>query len=185
MAFKSVDQQSASTDEVLYNVQVYKGEHSVTFTRNGVSKNTWDDWGLIPSPRPSEPVNGIWSKGTAIDGVNGQEDLVRRQPYHAVNSTNLLNQALDNDNPTKIKQAVGYDILMAAQGTMAFLIADQNHSFFAKQQEILNFLHNQSMTMVFKDDPSKTYTVRTAVESFSSGAKYSGVSINYSVISET
>ena len=187
MAFKSVDQQSNSSDDVLYNVQVYKGEHSVTFTKNGVSKNTWNDWGLIPSSRPSEPVNGIWSRGVSIDGVNGQEDLVRRQPYHAVNSTGLLNDALNNDNPAKIKTASGYryDLLTAAQGSLSFLIADQNHSFFAKQQEILNFLHNQSMSMKFSDDSSKTYTVRVTVDSFDSSPKYSGLTINYTVLNET
>ena len=185
MAFKAVDGQSSSSDEILYNVQIYKGEHSVTFTKGSVSKNTWDDWGLIPSSRPSEPVNGVWSKGVSIDGVNGQEDLVRRQPYHAVNSTALLNDAINNDNPAYIKSNNGYDLLMSAQGSLAFLIADQNTSFFAKRQEILNFLHNQSMTMVFRDDPSKTYTVRVTVDAFDSGAKYSSMSINYTVLSET
>lgn len=185
MAFKSVAQQSSSTDEVLYNVYIYKGEHSVTFTKDGVSKNTWNDWGLIPSSRPSEPVNGIWSRNVSVDGVNGQEDLVRMQPYHAVNSYSLLNDAIANDNPSGIQSENHYSLFLPSQGSLAYLIADQNHSFFAKQQEILNFLHNRTMTMKFNDDPSKTYTVRTTVESFESGAKYSSVSINYVVLDET
>lgn len=185
MAFKSVDDTVTSSDEILYNVQIYKGEHSITFTKNGVSKNTWSDWGLIPSSRPSEPVNGIWSRGVSIQGVNGQEDLVRRQPYHAVNSSALLNDALNRDNPTRIKSLHGYDILLPAQGSFGFLIADQNHSFFAKQQEILNFLHNQEVTMVFSDDLSITYTIRATIDSFESSSKYSGVSINYTVLSST
>lgn len=169
---------------VLPNVD-YQGEHAVTFTVNGVSRNTWTDWGLIPSSRHSKPVNGIWSQTVSIAGVNGQEDLVRKYPYNAVNSYYKLKEALKNDSRAKIKAINGYDIYQPSSGSLSFLIADQGVSFFRKEQEILNFLHNQTATMVFSDDPSKTYTVRITVGSFESGASYSGVSFSYSVIAET
>ena len=86
---------------VLPNVD-YMGEHSVTFTVNGVSRNTWTDWGLIPSSRHSEPMNPIWSQKETIAGVNGQEDLIRKYPYAAVNSYSKLKSALKNDYRDKI-----------------------------------------------------------------------------------
>ena len=169
---------------VLPNVD-YLGEHSVTFTVNGVSRNTWTDWGLIPSSRHSEPVNPIWSQKETIAGVNGQEDLVRKYPYAAVNSYSKLKSALKNDHRDKILTDSGYDIHQSNTGSLSFIIADQRVSFFKKEQEILNFLHNQTATMVFADDPSKIYTVKITVASFDSGANYSGMSISYSVLNET
>lgn len=168
---------------VLPNVD-YLGEHSVTFTVNGVSRNTWTDWGLIPSSRHSEPVNGIWSQKVSIPGINGQEDLVRKYPYTAVNSYSKLKAALKNDYRDKIQSDSGYDIYQPSNGSLSFIIADQAVSFFKKEQEILNFLHNQVATMMFDDDSSKTYTVRVTVSSFDSGANYSGISIAYSVLNE-
>jgi len=167
-------------------VYVYTGQHSVTFTNTaGESRNTWTDWGLIPSSRHAEPVNGIWSNKVSIPGINGQEDLVRRYPNNAVNSYGNLRSELRNDNPTYIKTNDGYDILQASSGSLSFIIADQEESFFSKEQEILNFLHNQRMIMVFADDQSKTYTVRTTVSAFQNGDAFSSMSISYSVISET
>lgn len=163
----------------------YTGQHSVTFTNSaGESRNTWTDWGLIPSSRHSEPVNGIWSNKVTIQGVNGQEDLVRMYPNNAVNSYGKLRSEVLNDNPSYIKSTYGYDILQPSSGSLSFIIANQEESFFAKQQKILNFLHNQKMTMKFSDDVSKTYTVRTTVSSISSGDKFSSISISYSVLSE-
>lgn len=167
---------------VLPNVD-YRGEHAVIFTRNGVTKNTWSDWGLVPSSRHSEPVNPIWSQKVTIAGVNGEEDLVRPFPYRAINSYELLKDSMKNDNPVKIKQNYGYDIFQPSSGSLSFVIADQETSFFKKQQEISNFLHNQRVTMKFTDDMSITYAVRTTVD-FSNGSTYSGLSISYSVLSE-
>ena len=167
------------------NVYLYEGQHSVTFTVNGVSKNTWDDWGLIPSSRHSEPANEIWSQKVTVGGVNGEEDLVRMYPYRAVNSYALLKSAIQNDNREGIYNASGYDIYKAVSGSLAFMIADQKTNFFRKRQEILNFLHNQQAEMVFADDPEKIFLVRASVDSIESGEQYSSVSISYSIIDET
>lgn len=162
----------------------YSGEHAVTFTRGSLTKNTWTDWGLIPSSRHSEPVNGVWSQAVTISGINGQEDLVRMSPYNAVNSYSKLRSAVANDNRNYILNTYGFDIFQPSSGSLSFVIADQEQSFFAKQQEILNFLHNRVCTMRFVDDPSKAYSVRTTVSSFSNGDTFSNMSIAYSVLGE-
>ena len=163
----------------------YTGQHSIEFTVDGVTKHTWNDWGLIPSSRHSEPVNGVWSNPVSITGVNGEEDLVRAYPYDAVNSYAKLRKALKNDNRDNILSSKGYDLFQPSTGSFSFIIADQTVSFFQKQQEIMNFLHGRTATMKFTDDSSKTYTVHVTVESFSSGSTFSGVSFGYSVINET
>ena len=165
---------------------VHNGEHSVTFVNEaGERRNTWLDWGLIPSSRPSEPVNPVWNKFVAINGINGQEDLIRMYPTSSVNSYSKLRASVLNDNREYIKSYYGYDIFQASSGSLAFVIGDQEVSFFAKEQMILNFLHNQKMTMTFMDDTSKTYTVRTTVDSFTNGKNYSSLVISYTVLSET
>ena len=169
---------------VLDNVDIYNGQHSVSFTIGGVTKNTWTDWGLIPSSRHSEPVYGIWSQKVSASGVNGQEDLIRKYPYTSVNSHAKLIESLNNDNRERILSESGYDIYQPTSGSLSFIIADQTVSFFKKEQEILNFMHNRTATMIFADDPSKVYKVRVAVGDFSSGSNYSGVSISYSVLQE-
>lgn len=165
---------------------VYNGEHSVTFTDESGENtyNTWTDWGLVPSSRPSEPVNSIWNNKVSVSGINGEEDLVRMYPFNSINSYSKLRSAIKYDNRDYIKTNYGYDIFQPSSGSLSYIIADQSESFFAKQQTLLNLLHNRTMKMKFKDDPSKTYTVRTTVESFSSGANYSTISISYSVINE-
>ena len=169
----------------LSNVYEYTGQHSVTFTVNGVTKNTWSDWGLIPSSRHSEPVRGIWSQVVTIPGVNGQEDLVRKYPYNAVNSHSKLRNALKNDNRDKILSDNEYDIYQPMNGSLGFIIADQTESFFAKEQTIINYMHGKKGTMKFADDPSKTYTVLLSVESFSSSETFSSLSISYTVLNES
>ena len=167
------------------NVYWYNGEHSITFLNGTTTKNTWTDWGLIPSSRHSEPINGIWSQKVSISGVNGEEDLVRMYPFNAVNSYQKLRSALVNDNEQYIKQNYGYDIFQPSNGSLSFIIADQDVSFFVKQQEILNFLHNRKVQMIFEDDPTKTYIVRTSVDGFSNGDTFSNLTISYSVLQES
>ena len=169
----------------LSNVYEYFGQHSITFTVDGVSKNTWTDWGLIPSSRFSEPINGVWSQVVETNGINGQANLVRAYPYSVVNSSVKMEQALREDNRNSILAAKGYDLLMPSNGSFSFIIADQTVSYFQKRQEITNYMHGKSGTVVFADDPGKIYTVRLSVESFDSGSTFSGVSISYSIINET
>lgn len=163
----------------------YDGQHSVTFTNAaGESRNTWTDWGLIPSSRHSEPINGIWSNKVAIPGVNGQEDLVRMYPNNSVNSYSKLRSEILNDNPDYILNTYEYDILQPSSGSLSFIIADQEESFFSKSQTILNFLHNQQMIMRLSDDPSKTYYVRTIVGAIQSGETFSSITISFNVVHE-
>lgn len=168
----------------LDNVYSYDGQHSFTFTKGLVSKNTWTDWGLIPSSRHSEPLSAIWNQAVSTSGVNGEEDLIRLFPFSAVNNYYNLRSELIVDNRDSILENYGYDIFQPKSGSLSFIIADQTVSFFVKSQEIANFLHNQEVLMVPSDDPSTVYTVRTTVDSFDSGTNFSSLSISYSILNE-
>lgn len=163
----------------------YDGAHSITFVNsNDVAKNTWTDWGLVPSSRHSLPTKEIWSNAVTIAGVNGQEDLVRRYPYNAVNSYSKLISSIQNDNPAYILEHDGYSIMKPTSGSFSFIIADQEESYFAKSQEILNFLHNKKMRMAFSDDLTRGYVARITVSGINSGQTFSTIDISYSIIEE-
>lgn len=168
----------------MYDYVTYNGEHSVTFSNaSNEIRNTWTDWGLVPSSRHSEPIEELWSQTATVGGVNGQEDLVRLSPFFAVNSYSRLRESIRNDNRDYIKTNLGYDIYKPMTGNLSFIIADQETSFFVKTQEIVNFLDNKIMRMAFNDDPSNEYTVRTTVENVNNSTKFSSIEIGYSVIS--
>lgn len=163
----------------------YEGQHSVTFTVDGVSKNTWTDWGLIPSSRHSLPVNTVWSNYVNVSGTNGQENLVRIYSTNDVNSYSKLRSDIRNDNRDKILTDRGYDIFQPVNGSLSFIIADQEESFFAKQQKIVNYMHGRMASMVFTDKPETTYTILATVDSFSSADHFSNLTISYSVLGVT
>lgn len=165
---------------------VYNGEHSITFVNDSnESRNTWTDWGLVPSSRYSEPISSIWSNEVTANGLSGQENLLRMYPHDSVNSNSKLQSTLQNDNRSYLLLNYGYDIFQPKSGSFSFIIADQEKSYFRKVQEILDFLHNQTMKMRFSDIPSKIFVVRTTVDSSSSGETYSSLDISYSIIRET
>lgn len=173
----------------LDNVQLYEGQYSVSFTVDGVTKNTWTDWGLIPSTRHSEPVNGVWSQAVTAPGTNGENNLVRLYPYSVANNTKALKGALRKDNRDRIlseEKYAGkyhaYDIFQPKSGALSFIIADQTVSFFEKQKEIANFMHCKNGTMTMDSYPGETLNVFITVEGPSSGETYSSVSISYSIL---
>lgn len=169
----------------LDNVYEYTGQHAIIFNDGSVTKNTWTDWGLIPTSRHSEPIHPVWSNAVSVDGINGEEDLVRHLPYNAVNNSDKLQSALLNDNPEHILSADKYDILQPSSGSLSFYIADQTVSYFKKVQELANYFHGRKLTMIFTDDPTIQYLIRATVESVESGKNFSGISISYSVLNET
>lgn len=162
---------------------VYNGEYSVTFMKSlSDRRNTWIDWGLVSSSRFPEPLNQIWSNKVTLGGISGEEDLVRMYPYGTINSYSNFRSAIVNDNRLYIMDNYEYDLYQPVSGQLSFTIADQETSFFKKQQDILAYLHNQEMDMFFSYAASEIYHVRTTVDSFTNGANFSSVSISYSIV---
>lgn len=144
----------------------YTEEHSVSFgeiltiSASGSSysefftnANTWTDWHLIPSSRPSIEPPTVVTKFIEVPGTDGVLDL----------STYLTG-----------RQQYGQ-----RTGNLQFLI-DNNHEYYeAIRERMVRLLHGKRIGMRLMDDPMYYYTGRFTVGKVEPGASYSSISIGY------
>lgn len=129
--------------------------HSITFTNeNGISKNTWDDWHLIPSERPSVAYPIPKTNISQVARVHGS--------------------AYDT---TDISGHLSYGV---TEGSWSFIVSDQSVNWAELYSELLNFLHGQAMTVVLEDDLYHYHKGRMKV-AWQTGASYSSVTVSYSI----
>lgn len=125
--------------------------HSITFG----TKNTWDDWHLIPTTRPV--FNPPTVKASTIDlpggdGVLDLTEFIAGRPLYN-NRTGSFEFIADND----------------------FMRWEELYS------EILNYLHGRSLKAVLEDDPGYYYHGRFTVNQWNSDKLYSKITIDYDV----
>ena len=125
--------------------------HSITFG----TKNTWDDWHLIPTTRPV--FNPPTVKASIIDlpggdGVLDLTEFIAGRPLYN-NRTGSFEFIADND----------------------FMRWEELYS------EILNYLHGRSLKAMLEDDPGYYYQGRFTVNQWNSDKLYSKITIDYDV----
>ena len=125
--------------------------HSITFG----TKNTWDDWHLVPTSRPvvNPPAQKV--KTLEIPGGDGLIDL----------STSLT----------------GYPVYQNRTGSFEFLVMNDYKPWQQAYTDIMDYLHGFTMQMVLEDDPDYYYTGRFAVNAWKSEQNWSKIVIDYSV----
>lgn len=112
--------------------------HSMIFKNSsGITKNTWDDWKLIPSAKPTFPMPEVQLKFVDIPGSNGSIDL-----------TDYL-----TSSPTYNDRV----------GTFNFYAVDTHEDWDGRCQEIGKFLHGKNMKIILEDDPLYYYDGRVTV----------------------
>lgn len=117
--------------------------------------NTWDDWHLIPTERPSIASPGVSTSFVEIPGRDG-----------AIDMTTFL---------------TGRPVYGERQGSFDFYV-DNDHEYWETiRMKIMNFLHGQRMRIVLEDDPDYYWEGRFVVDSWKSEAARSRISINYQV----
>lgn len=127
--------------------------HSVIFG----SKNTYDDWKIVPSERPVfvPPAQ----KTTYIDlpGADGSLDV--------------------SDTLT------GYPLFEDREGSLNFYVLnDHDHYNWATTySDIMSYLHGKQLHAILEDDPDWYYDGRFWVESWTPDAHHSKISIKYRV----
>ena len=148
------------------NGTYYTEEHSISFgdialdnTTNltvfEVLANSWEDWHLIPSSRPSIAPPPVVTKYIEIPGSDGVLDL----------SDYLTGKA--NYGPRT--------------GTLSFLVDNDHESWETIRQNMINFLHGKTVKMRLEDDPHYFYVGRFTVGNWESGASNSAVSVSYNL----
>ena len=132
--------------------------HSVTFTKNQVSKNTWDDWGLIPTTPPVFPEPAPAFNYVDVPGRNGSLDF-----------TDFL---------------VGGPYYPDRSGSFTFYIQHETKKFSswaAWKMAIAQFLNGSKMKIVLEDDPDYYCEGRVNLKSWNPGQSFSQLSIDYRV----
>lgn len=125
--------------------------HSVTIG----TKNTWDDWHLIPASRPLFNPPSVKTNYIEIPGGDGVLDL----------STALTGR------PTYGNRIGSWD----------FFIQNGYKSWTALYSEIMSYLHGQSFQAILEDDPAYYYEGRFNVNQWRSDKDCSRIVIDYNV----
>lgn len=125
--------------------------HSITFG----SKNTWDDWRLVPVSRPlfNPPAQKV--KTLEIPGGDGIIDL---------------SQAL-----------TGYPVYQNRTGSIEFLAMNDFKPWQIAYSDIMDYLHGQKMRAILEDDPEYFYEGRFSVNEWKSEKDWSRIVIDYDV----
>lgn len=130
--------------------------YSLTFEDNFGTKNTYDDWYLVPTSRPSFSPPLFEISTLEIPGRDGLLDV----------STSL----------TK------YPTYGNRTGSLEFLIhPDSPYTWNETYSSVSNYLHGQYKRVSLEDDPSYWYNGRFWLNSFTTGDHYSTIEIEYSL----
>lgn len=125
--------------------------HSVTIG----TKNTWDDWHLIPKSRPIVNPPAVKTNYIEIPGSDGVLDL-----------TTAL---------------AGRPLFKNRTGTFDFYTDAEFKNWAVLYSEILVYLQGQKLRMVLEDDPTYYYEGRFTVNNPTMDANFTTMSIGYDV----
>ena len=125
--------------------------HSIIFRNaSGAIRNTWDDWQLIPTAKPTFPMPEPQYKYVEIPGMDGSYDI----------STYLTDTIKYNDR----------------QATFSFRAVDTADDWDMRCLEIGKFLHGQKMKIILEDDPLYYYEGRVTFSEKKSEGQFPTVS---------
>ena len=125
--------------------------HSITIG----TKNTWDDWHLIPRTRPLVNPPSVKVSQVEIPGGDGSIDL-----------TSVL---------------AGRPTYRNRTGSWEFIVENGFKEWSVLYSEIMAYLHGQKLTAILEDDPNYFYEGRFSVNSWKSDQHYSTIVIDYDV----
>ena len=128
--------------------------HSINFG----SKNTWDDWHLVPTSRPVFNPPALKERKLEIPGGNGIIDM----------TTSLT----------------GYPVFQNREGSFEFIVMNDYMEWHELYSEISDYLHGQKMKAWFDFEWNSNgyyYEGRFKVNSWKSDKNYSKITIDYSV----
>ena len=126
--------------------QQAKSYHSITIG----SKNTWDDWHLVPSSRPLVSPPPPRTSFAELVGGDGSMDL----------TTSLTS------NPTYGNRTGSWEFIVINWGQLPSDTPIQTN-WANRFSEIMAYLHGKTFNVILDDEPGYYYTGRLSVESWS------------------
>lgn len=129
--------------------------HAITFYVEGEEgRNTWEDWRIVPTSRPTVAAPNPKYNFVQIPGSSFIADL-----------TEVI---------------AGEPTYEPREGTFEFAVINKQQWQFV-YETILNYLQGKRCRFVLADDPGYYYEGRCHVETYEPGANYSNVTIHYNV----
>lgn len=132
--------------------------HSITFG----TKNTWDDWHLVPVSRPVFNPPEVKTRYLDIPGGDGVIDLS--------------------------ESLTGYPVYENRSGSQEFILVndfyipvDDYEEWYEVYSEIMGYLHGQKMKAILEDDKEYYYEGRFSVNKWKSDKHFSKIVIDYNV----
>lgn len=141
----------------------YNEQYAITFYSRGSNNalssvgNTWTNWHLIPSSRPSIASPKLVTKYVEIPGVKGVLDLT---------------EYLTGSN--------GRALYGQCEGSWSFEVDNGHESWRSIQQKIISAIHGKRLYVKLPDD-NFYYQGRFTVGNYESGADHSKITISYSI----
>ena len=126
-------------------------DHSIYFG----DYNTWDEWHLVPSSRPTPSVPTVRTNYVNIPGRNGSLDM---------------SEAL-----------TGYPLYDDRTIEGEFILYDQSLNWMDVYQDIMAKLHGKRMKIRLTDDMNYYYNGRVTVGDFASNSDFSSITISATV----
>ena len=129
--------------------------HSITFTDTAasVSKNTWTDWGIIPTQVPLFQTPPVKTNFMELAGGNGRIDLT-----------------------TAI---TGYPVYDDRTGSISFLSPDRWTNWLSTFNAIKRFLHGQYVKVTLEDEPGWYYEGRISVNEMYCDEQHGTFTLDY------
>lgn len=118
-------------------------------------KNTWDDWHLVPTSRPSFSMPQVKSNFVDIPGGDGMLDLT----------------AALTGRPTYSNR----------QGSFEFIVMNDYGYWTERYSDIANYLHGKVFKATLCDDPEYYYEGRFYLNEWKSDKNWSRIVIDYNV----
>lgn len=121
--------------------------------------NTWDDWHLIPSSRPTITVPAVTMNQIVVPGADGFIDLTEF-----------------------ITGRITYGPRTGSWEFIAHPDYADTEPWHDKYSKILRYLHGRNISkLILEDDPFFYYTGRLQVDQWKSGESWSTISIKYAL----
>ena len=127
------------------------------------SKNTWDDWHLVPSSRPLVNPPSVKTHYVSVPGKDGALDL-----------SESLSDRVVYGNRTG-----SWEFYVVNSGQLVF--NSSYDEWYQRYTTIMEYLHGREFDLVLDDDPAFYYTGRFSVDSWKSNAGNSIINITYNV----
>lgn len=137
----------------------YSKDNAVSFVINGTTYNTWNDWRLIPTARPSIALPDVRTKYIDIPGMNGKLDI-----------SEIL-----TGKPLYENRKGSFDFYYSRFENSNGIVL----SWTEELKMVVDSIHGKSGVMYIDQDPDNRYAGRFSVKKWTTDKAYSKITIDY------